>query len=159
LKFAKWFKRNGKRRKQEQEKCAEQNTLTKQTVIYWHECIEEEGPNQAPEDRQAEYRLLGSNYPAHEAEELVVKARERRTAPTMIGLELRDSHGIPSVKNLCGKSVTQILEANSVKLGYPDDFSAHKARSEDGKHMKVNKADGSNRTKLIHVESKIQKAS
>jgi len=97
-------------------------------------------------------------YPAHEAEELVVKLSKEGVSPTIIGLELRDSHGIPSVKNLCGKSVTQILEANDVKLGYPDDMlNLIKRAVKMRKHMKANKADGSNRTKLIHVESKIKR--
>lgn len=99
-------------------------------------------------------------YPAHEAEELVVKLSKEGLTPTAIGLKLRDIHGVPSVKNVCGKSVVTILKAQKQELGYPDDL-LNLIRRAIGmrRHLETNKQDKHNKTKLIHVESKIKRLS
>jgi len=58
-------------------------------------------------------------YSAHEAEEFVAKMGKEGQGPAAIGMALRDTYGIPSVQNLCGKSITEILAENGVKMAYP----------------------------------------
>lgn len=98
------------------------------------------------------------DYSANEIEEAILKMAKEGTAPAMIGLELRDSYGVPSVKSICGKSVTQILNDNKALPEYPDDIiNLIKRAVGMRKHLKTNKSDGTNRTKLTHVEAKIKR--
>ncbi|MEM4348069.1 MAG: 30S ribosomal protein S15 [Candidatus Anstonellaceae archaeon] len=95
-------------------------------------------------------------YSAHEVEELIVKMGKEGKGPTIIGQILRDTYGVPSVQNLCGKSISAILKENKIKLDYPEDLlSLIKRAVNMREHLKRNRADKHNRTKLIHVESKI----
>ncbi|MEM4554946.1 MAG: 30S ribosomal protein S15 [Candidatus Anstonellaceae archaeon] len=95
-------------------------------------------------------------YSAHEVEELIVKMGKEGKGPTIIGQILRDTYGVPSVQNLCGKSISTILKENKIKLDYPEDLlSLIKRAVNMREHLKRNRADKHNRTKLIHVESKI----
>lgn len=97
-------------------------------------------------------------YPAHEIEDLVVKLHKAGHNSTTIGHMLRDSYGIPRVSSICGKTIGKILAASGEKVDYPDDLLAL-IRKAVGmiKHLQVHKQDGSNITKLIHVESKIKR--
>ena len=59
-------------------------------------------------------------YKPKEAELLIVKfAKEEKTA-SEIGLILRDTYGIPSVKKLCGKQVSTILAEKKLAKTVPD---------------------------------------
>ncbi|MCX8194894.1 MAG: 30S ribosomal protein S15 [Candidatus Micrarchaeota archaeon] len=97
-----------------------------------------------------------TEYAPHEVEELVVKMGKEGKGPTEIGMILRDVYGIPSVQNICNKSITAILKENGVKLGFPEDLlNLIKRAVNMREHLRTNRADKHNRTKLIHVESKI----
>lgn len=97
-------------------------------------------------------------YSQGEVEELIAKMTKEGVPSALIGQRLRDAYGIPSVKNITNKSVTQIMKENGAKLEYPEDLlnlitKATKMR----KHLERNKSDVHNKTKLIHVESKIKR--
>lgn len=95
-------------------------------------------------------------YSAHEVEELIVKMGRDGRGPTIIGSALRDTYGIPSVQNLCGKPISAILRENGIKLEYPEDLINLIRRAMNMReHLRTNRSDKHNRTKLIHVESKI----
>ena len=97
-------------------------------------------------------------YPAHEVEDLVVKLFRQGHNSTTIGRLLRDQYGIPHVRSICNKTVTQILSEAGQKIEYPDDLLALIRRAvRMHKHIQANKADASNTTKLIHAESKIKR--
>jgi len=97
-----------------------------------------------------------AEYSAHEVEELVVKMGKEGTGPTEIGQTLRDTYGVPSVQNLCGKPLSAILLDNGVKQNYPEDLiNLIKRAVNMREHLRTNRSDKHNRTKLIHVESKI----
>jgi len=57
-----------------------------------------------------------------EVEELVVKLAKEGHQPSMIGLILRDQHGVPLTKAITGKTVTQILDENEQSLKVPEDL-------------------------------------
>lgn len=98
-----------------------------------------------------------TEYAPHEVEELVVKmGKEGSKGPAEIGMILRDTYGIASVQVLCGKSISNILIDSGVKMTYPEDLiNLIKRAVNMREHLRTNRSDRHNRTKLIHVESKI----
>jgi len=93
-----------------------------------------------------------------EVEELIVKMARQGMNSTMIGLRLRDEYGVPSVRALCKKTVTQIMKENGIKIEYPDDLlNLIKKAVRMRKHLSENKRDTHNRVKLSHVEAKIKR--
>lgn len=95
-------------------------------------------------------------YSAHEVEELIVKMGKESKGPTEIGSILRDIYGVPSTQNLCGKPIGTILVENGIKQDYPEDLINLIRRAMNMReHLRTNRSDKHNRTKLIHVESKI----
>jgi len=97
-------------------------------------------------------------YSPPEVEDMVLALGKKGMAPALIGQTLRDQHGVPSVKNITGKSVEKILKDGGVKMAYPPDLlelikRAIRVRS----HLKVNTSDVHNRVKLGHTEMKIKR--
>jgi len=97
-------------------------------------------------------------YSKEEVEKLVVKLAKEGYLPSMIGLILRDSYGIPDVKEITGKSITQILEENGIKLEIPEDLlhllkRAVKLRA----HLQIHRKDKHSARGLILIESKIHR--
>jgi small subunit ribosomal protein S15 len=97
-------------------------------------------------------------YSQAEVEELVAKMAKEGLPSALIGQKLRDSYGIPGVKNITNKSITEIMKDSGVKLEYPEDMlnlitKATRMR----RHLAKNRPDVHNKTKLIHVESKIKR--
>ena len=97
-----------------------------------------------------------TEYAPHEVEDLVVKMGKEGKGPTQIGMILRDVYGIASVQTLCSKPISRILTDNGIKLTYPEDLINLIIRAVNiREHLRTNRSDRHNRTKLIHVESKI----
>jgi len=96
-------------------------------------------------------------YQPEEVEALVVKLAKEGNAPSRIGVILRDQHGIPLVKPIVGKSITQILKDNRMALTVPEDLEMllRKARSLH-LHLEKYKGDKHNKQSLQFVESKIR---
>ena len=80
--------------------------------------------------------------------------------PSEIGLKLRDQHGIPLVKPIVGKSVTDILAENNIRSEMPEDLDqlVKKALGLQ-KHLKVHNSDHRNVRSLELVEAKIHRLS
>ncbi|MEM2740123.1 MAG: 30S ribosomal protein S15 [Candidatus Bathyarchaeia archaeon] len=97
-------------------------------------------------------------YTPDEVEALVVKLGRQMTPPSMIGVILRDQYGIPLVKNITGKSVTEILREHGLEPNIPEDLASLLKKAERlKKHLDVYKSDGSNKRALQLIESKIHK--
>jgi small subunit ribosomal protein S15 len=97
-------------------------------------------------------------YPPHEVEELVLKLYNEGNNPTTIGLILRDQYGIPLVRAITKKTISQILKEHGKLPEYPDDLLALiKKAVRMSRHLATNKKDALNNTKLIHIESKIKR--
>ena len=91
-----------------------------------------------------------------EIETLVVKFGKQGMSSALIGLTLRDSYGIPSVKNITKKSVTQILKENKLTEEIPEDLRNLIIRSiAIRKHLEINKKDNVSKRGLKLTESKI----
>ncbi|MBM3228953.1 30S ribosomal protein S15 [Candidatus Parvarchaeota archaeon] len=97
-------------------------------------------------------------YSAHEVEDLVMKLRKEGMEIAQIGQKLRDVYGVPSVRNVAGKSITKIVKASGQKLEYPEDLLSLIRRAVNvRKHLGANKQDNHNKVKLRHIESKINR--
>jgi len=95
---------------------------------------------------------------SEECIELIKSLAKQGLSPDSIGRILRDKHGIPSVRNLTGKTVTKILEEEKMLAQYPSDLISLIRKAVNLRdHLKFNKRDISNRAKLVHTESKIKR--
>ncbi len=98
---------------------------------------------------------------AKDVEKLIVKMSKEDAMPaSKIGLILRDTYAVPSVKALCGKSVTQILAENDVLPSIPGDLNSlvEKVLALK-KHLEANPRDTHNKRGLILLQSKIRRLS
>ncbi|RLG91643.1 MAG: 30S ribosomal protein S15, partial [Thermoprotei archaeon] len=67
-------------------------------------------------------RWLKLDMSPSDIELLVVELAKKGYTPSMIGIILRDQYGVPLVKQVTGKKLTQILEKYNVKLPVPEDL-------------------------------------
>jgi len=75
---------------------------------------------------------------------------------SMIGIMLRDSYGIPLVKIVSGKNISQILEENGIELSLPEDLTnLVKKALNIRKHIESNHKDLEGKKGLQRTESKI----
>ena len=95
---------------------------------------------------------------AQECVELVKSLAKEGLSSDAIGRILRDKHGIPSVRNLTSKTISKILEEEKMLPKYPTDLISLIRKAVNLRdHLKFNKRDLSNKSKLIHTESKIKR--
>jgi len=99
-----------------------------------------------------------SRYKGKEVELLIVKyAKEGKTA-SQIGLYLRDAYGIPDIKTVTNKKITQILEEKKLLKDIPEDLMALITRSVMiRKHLEENHKDMTAKRGLRLTESKINR--
>ena len=91
-----------------------------------------------------------------EVESEVVKLARRGQSKSIIGTVMRDSRGVPLVKIVTGKKISQILEENEINTPLPEDLSnlvrkALKIRN----HLETNHKDLESIKGLNRTESKI----
>jgi small subunit ribosomal protein S15 len=97
---------------------------------------------------------LGTN----EVEDLIVKMAKDGYTSARIGLTLRDSYGVPDVKLLTGKCITEIMKDKGVLPALPEDLSSLMRRAIAlNIHLRENKGDHSNKRGLQLIESKIRR--
>ena len=91
---------------------------------------------------------------------LVVKLSKYGLGPSEIGLKLRDEHGIPFVKPVLGKSLTEVLAENNIRPDMPEDLDKLVKKAAGlQKHLKVHNSDHRNVRSLELVEAKIHRLS
>ncbi|MEM0117617.1 MAG: 30S ribosomal protein S15 [Conexivisphaerales archaeon] len=93
-------------------------------------------------------------------ESTIVKLAKEGYPPSVIGVKLRDEYGVPLVKKLINKSITQVLREAKVEPSVPEDLQnlLNKARRLQA-HLKVHKADRKNVHSLELLEAKIHRLS
>ncbi len=97
-------------------------------------------------------------YSDKEVVNLVLELAKKGKSMSMIGLILRDTYGIPSVKVITGKSIKKILEENGLKPKLPEDLqNLIKKAVNLRKHLENNKHDVHNKRNLQLIESKIKR--
>jgi small subunit ribosomal protein S15 len=99
-----------------------------------------------------------ARYGAKEVEMLILKLNKEGQAPSQIGLHLRDVYGIPDVKVVCKKSITQVLADKKSLNPMPEDLMALiKKLTMIKKHLEENKQDNVALRGMQITESKIQR--
>ena len=93
-----------------------------------------------------------------EIESLIVDLAKKGYSSAMIGLILRDQYGVPNVRQILGKKITQVLEEHGLRPQVPEDLDnlirkAVRLR----KHLTVHKKDYHNKRALHLIESKIKR--
>lgn len=97
-------------------------------------------------------------YKPKEVEMLIVKLAKEKYTPSQIGIVLRDSYGIPSVRSLLNKSITQLLEEKKLQAALPEDILALIRKSIMlKKHVAENKKDEVAIRGIQLTESKIKR--
>jgi len=91
-----------------------------------------------------------------EVESEVVRLARRGQSKSMIGTIMRDSRGVPLVKVVVGKKISQILKENEIDTPLPEELAnlVRKALS-IRKHLETNHKDLESRKGLNRTESKI----
>ncbi len=89
---------------------------------------------------------------------LIVKMGKRGVPPSQIGMILRDVYGIPSVKQILGKKITEVLEEQGVAQKIPEDLlSLMKKAYKIRKHLETHRKDFHSKRGLQITESKIRR--
>ena len=97
-------------------------------------------------------------YTAKEIELLIVKLAKEGKTPSQIGITLRDTYGLPDVKLIAKKSVTDILKGKGLLPEMPEDLSSLiKKNVALLKHLEKNKKDETANRGLLLTESKIKR--
>ena len=108
-----------------------------------------------PHERKKKTWLI---YSDKEVESLILKLFKSGINKSQIGLILRDSYGIPDVKEITKKNIGKILEDNKVEQELPEDLSALIKRDiQIIKHLEKNKHDQPSKRGLRLTESKINR--
>lgn len=95
---------------------------------------------------------------AEEVEKLVLKLFNEGYEPSMIGMILRDTYGVPSVKQITGKKIVEILKENGVEIKLPEDIKSLIKRAINlRKHLERHKKDYHNKRGLQLIEAKIHR--
>lgn len=97
-------------------------------------------------------------YKKEEVEKLVVKLAKERYSSAMIGTILRDQFGIPDVKAITGKSISQIMKENHLYPQIPEDLlNLLKKAVSLREHLETHKKDKHSKHGLELLESKIRR--
>jgi len=95
---------------------------------------------------------------AEEVEKLVLRLFNEGYEPSMIGMILRDTYGVPSVKQITGKKIVEILKENGVEIKLPEDIKSLIKRAINlRKHLEKHKKDYHNKRGLQLIEAKIHR--
>lgn len=97
-------------------------------------------------------------YKGKEIEKLVIKFAKAGKTTSEIGIFLRDSYGINSVKALAGKSISAILKENNLTKDLPEDLlNLIKKMVEVKTHLEKNRQDMTAKRGLQLTSSKIRR--
>ena len=93
---------------------------------------------------------------SEEVENEVIKLARKGFSQSLIGVILRDSYGIPLIKVVTGKSISQILKEKDIETPLPEDLTnLVKKALVLRKHLESNHKDLDSKKGLHRTESKI----
>ncbi len=97
-------------------------------------------------------------YGAKEVEMLIAKLAKEEMSTSEIGITLRDSYGIPQVKQITGKKIQKILQEKKLLADLPEDLKNLITRAIIiRKHMENNKHDMTAKRGVQLTEAKINR--
>ena len=95
---------------------------------------------------------------AEEVEARVIDLARKGESMSQIGLQLRDDYGVPLVKIITGKRISQILSENDLLPKLPEDVLFLSRRAVNiRRHLEDNKKDIESRKGLNRTEAKIRR--
>lgn len=98
------------------------------------------------------------SYNKNEIEKLIIKLSKEGNQTAKIGLILRDVYGIPLVKPIIGKTISQVLKENKIYPEYPEDLlNLMKKAVRLREHLTENKRDAHSKRGLELTESKVRR--
>ncbi len=98
-------------------------------------------------------------YTPEEIELIIEELARKGYKPSMIGVILRDQFGIPLVKPILGKRITEVLEEKGLQTRVPEDLlSLLKKVVNLRRHLEEHPKDYAAKKGLIDLESKIRRA-
>jgi small subunit ribosomal protein S15 len=98
------------------------------------------------------------NVSPEEVTGLAVKLKKDGVSISSIGLELRDKYGVPGIKYVTGKSLSDVLKENNVQDPMPEDLMNLLTKAQRlNRHLQVHKTDRKNRHSLELVEAKVHR--
>lgn len=116
------------------------------------------GMAKTAKEKTGEKAVAWVDYKPSEVEELVVGLANQGMTPAEIGMNLRDQHGIPSVKKLTGMNLEKILEKKGLQTDMPRDLLNIIKRSVViYRHMQANRKDMTAKRGYTLAVSKIRK--
>mmetsp|Transcript_10069 Transcript_10069/g.19021 ORF Transcript_10069/g.19021 Transcript_10069/m.19021 type:complete len:152 (-) Transcript_10069:111-566(-) len=90
--------------------------------------------------------------------EQICKMAKKGITPAQIGVTLRDSHGIGSVKALTGRKILRVLKHNGLAPEIPEDlYHMIKKAVSMRKHLERSRKDKAGKFRLVLVESRIHR--
>ncbi|KAJ3126166.1 ribosomal 40S subunit protein S13 [Nowakowskiella sp. JEL0407] len=93
-----------------------------------------------------------------EVVEQICKLAKKGLSPSLIGVILRDSHGIAQVRSVTSNKILRILKANNLAPEVPEDlYHLIKKAMSVRKHMERNRKDRDAKFRLILIESRIHR--
>lgn len=93
-----------------------------------------------------------------EVVEHICRLAKKGLTPSQIGVQLRDSHGIPLVKTVTGSKVLRILKGKGLAPEIPEDlYHLIKKAVSVRKHLERSRKDRDSKFRLILVESRIHR--
>lgn len=97
-------------------------------------------------------------YTPEEVESLIAKLAREGNSASSIGAILRDRHGVPLVRPVVGKNITEVVRASGQSPKIPEDLDYLFRRAGHlRKHLERNSKDYENKRALATVESKIHR--
>ncbi|RUM47938.1 MAG: 30S ribosomal protein S15 [Hyperthermus sp.] len=97
-------------------------------------------------------------YDPEEIEEIIVDLARKGYGPSMIGIVLRDQFGIPLVKPILGKSISQVLEERCITPVVPEDlFRLIEKAINLRRHLEEHPKDTPAKKGLLDLEAKIRR--
>jgi small subunit ribosomal protein S15 len=99
-------------------------------------------------------------YKPSEVEKIITTLADAGNSSAMIGIILRDQYGIPDVRLITKKTVSQIMRENNVYPKLPEDLRDLIKRAVNvRKHLEKNRKDKHSRRGLMLIEAKIRRLS
>ncbi len=90
----------------------------------------------------------------------IIELAKAGQPPSMIGLILRDQYGVPLIKAVLGKSITEVMSENGLSPTMPEDLTnLIKKAVLVRKHLEENPKDLHSKKGLQETEAKIQRLS
>nr|QLA09576.1 40S small subunit ribosomal protein uS15 [Euglena gracilis]6ZJ3_ST Chain ST, Ribosomal protein uS15 [Euglena gracilis] len=95
---------------------------------------------------------------SREVVDQICKLAKKGVPPAQIGIQLRDSHGIGSVKSITGRKILRVLKHNGLAPEIPEDlYHMIKKAVNVRKHLEKSRKDKDAKFRLVLVESRIHR--